>query len=73
MLNVVFMFFMFFFGLLELRCDKVMDTFSGYALCLPNLTQLNACHFGDHRLPLCVEIKVTNCCLSFNTNVNIVQ
>ncbi|XP_062400701.1 inositol-pentakisphosphate 2-kinase [Sardina pilchardus] len=41
----------------ELRCDKVMDTFSGYALCLPNLTHLNARHFGDHRLPLCVEIK----------------
>ncbi|KAK1799749.1 hypothetical protein P4O66_006284 [Electrophorus voltai] len=41
----------------ELRCDKVMDTFSGCGLCLPNLTQLSPCHFGDHRPPLCVEIK----------------
>ncbi|TSM44100.1 Inositol-pentakisphosphate 2-kinase [Bagarius yarrelli] len=41
----------------ELRCDKVMDTFSGCGLCLPNLTHLSPCHFGDHRPPLCVEIK----------------
>ncbi|XP_026996597.2 inositol-pentakisphosphate 2-kinase [Tachysurus fulvidraco] len=41
----------------ELRCDKVMDTFSGCGLCLPNLTHLSLCHFGDHRPPLCVEIK----------------
>ncbi|XP_028853209.1 inositol-pentakisphosphate 2-kinase [Denticeps clupeoides] len=41
----------------ELRCDKVMDTFSGCALCLPNLTQFNSCHFGDQRPPICVEIK----------------
>ncbi|XP_030632253.1 inositol-pentakisphosphate 2-kinase [Chanos chanos] len=41
----------------ELRCDKVMDTFSGYSLCLPNLTQLSSCRFEDHRPPLCVEIK----------------
>lgn len=44
----------------ELRCDKVMDTFSGCGLCLPNLTYLSPCHFGDHRPPLCVEIKVTS-------------
>lgn len=42
----------------ELRCDKVMDTFSGCGLCLPNLTHLSPCHFGDLRPPLCVEIKV---------------
>uniref|UniRef100_A0A6Q2ZKC2 Inositol-pentakisphosphate 2-kinase n=1 Tax=Esox lucius TaxID=8010 RepID=A0A6Q2ZKC2_ESOLU len=42
----------------ESRCDKVMDTFSGCALCLPNLTQLSSCCcFGQHRPPLCIEIK----------------
>ncbi|KAG7478122.1 hypothetical protein MATL_G00077090 [Megalops atlanticus] len=41
----------------ESRCDKVMDTFSGCAVCLPNLTQISACHIGEHRPPLCIEIK----------------
>uniref|UniRef100_A0A8C1RJ13 Inositol-pentakisphosphate 2-kinase n=1 Tax=Cyprinus carpio TaxID=7962 RepID=A0A8C1RJ13_CYPCA len=41
----------------ELRCDKVMDTFSGCGLCLPNLTQLPLHHLRDHRPPICVEIK----------------
>uniref|UniRef100_A0A671TA07 Inositol-pentakisphosphate 2-kinase n=1 Tax=Sinocyclocheilus anshuiensis TaxID=1608454 RepID=A0A671TA07_9TELE len=41
----------------ELRCDKVMDTFSGCGLCLPNLTQLPLYHLRDHRPPICVEIK----------------
>ncbi|XP_073700671.1 inositol-pentakisphosphate 2-kinase isoform X1 [Garra rufa] len=41
----------------ELRCDKVMDTFSGCGLCLPNLTQLPLHHLTDHRPPICVEIK----------------
>ncbi|KAL1007820.1 hypothetical protein UPYG_G00092090 [Umbra pygmaea] len=42
----------------ESRCDKVMDTFSGCALCLPNLTQLSSCCcYEQHRPPLCVEIK----------------
>ncbi|KAA0712004.1 Inositol-pentakisphosphate 2-kinase [Triplophysa tibetana] len=41
----------------ELRCDKVMDTFSGCGLCLPNLTQLPLHHIRDHRPPICVEIK----------------
>ncbi|TRZ01614.1 hypothetical protein DNTS_022970 [Danionella cerebrum] len=41
----------------ELRCDKVMDTFSGCGLCLPNLTQLPLQHLRDHRPPICVEIK----------------
>ncbi|XP_063071151.1 inositol-pentakisphosphate 2-kinase [Engraulis encrasicolus] len=53
----------------ELRCDKVMDTFSGYALCLPNLTHLNSCHFDDHRIPLCVEIKPKCGFLPFSTHV----
>uniref|UniRef100_A0A8C7GNT1 Inositol-pentakisphosphate 2-kinase n=1 Tax=Oncorhynchus kisutch TaxID=8019 RepID=A0A8C7GNT1_ONCKI len=42
----------------ESRCDKVMDTFSGCALCLPNLTQLSSCCCcREHRPPLCIEIK----------------
>ncbi|CAB1315664.1 unnamed protein product [Coregonus sp. 'balchen'] len=41
----------------ESRCDKVMDTFSGCALCLPNLTQLSCCCSREHRPPLCIEIK----------------
>ncbi|XP_048877954.1 inositol-pentakisphosphate 2-kinase [Brienomyrus brachyistius] len=41
----------------ESRCDKVMDTFSGCALCLPNLTQLSACRLSDRRPQLCIEIK----------------
>ncbi|XP_066528632.1 inositol-pentakisphosphate 2-kinase [Hoplias malabaricus] len=41
----------------ELRCDKVMDTYSGCGLCLPNLTHLSPCHYRDHLPPLCVEIK----------------
>lgn len=44
----------------ELRCDKVMDTFSGCGLCLPNLTQLPLHHLRDHRPPICVEIKVNS-------------
>uniref|UniRef100_A0AAZ3RJA8 Inositol-pentakisphosphate 2-kinase n=1 Tax=Oncorhynchus tshawytscha TaxID=74940 RepID=A0AAZ3RJA8_ONCTS len=42
----------------ESRCDKVMDTLSGCALCLPNLTQLSSCCCcREHRPPLCIEIK----------------
>ncbi|KAL4646354.1 inositol-pentakisphosphate 2-kinase-like [Arapaima gigas] len=40
----------------ESRTDKVMDTLSGWALCLPNLTQLPD-HLGEHRPALCIEIK----------------
>ncbi|KAF7249856.1 Inositol-pentakisphosphate 2-kinase [Varanus komodoensis] len=39
----------------ESRCDKDMDTFSGYAMCLPNLTRL---HFVEHRPIICIEIKM---------------
>lgn len=53
----------------ELRCDKVMDTFSGCGLCLPNLTHLSPCHFGDHRPPLCVEIKPKCGFLPFSRHV----
>ncbi|RXM93220.1 Inositol-pentakisphosphate 2-kinase [Acipenser ruthenus] len=44
----------------ESRCDKVMDIFSGYALCLPNLTKLQTCHFSESGPPLCIEIKLAN-------------
>lgn len=44
---------------LESRCDKDLDTLSGYALCLPNLARLQTYHFVDHRPILCVEIKVS--------------
>ncbi|XP_066553953.1 inositol-pentakisphosphate 2-kinase isoform X1 [Amia ocellicauda] len=53
----------------ESRCDKVMDTFSGYALCLPNLTQLPDCHFSEHRPPLCIEIKPKCGFLPFSRHV----
>ncbi|XP_013870758.1 inositol-pentakisphosphate 2-kinase [Austrofundulus limnaeus] len=38
------------------RCDKVMDIYSGCALCLPNLTSPSL-HPQTHCPPLCVEIK----------------
>ncbi|XP_053298680.1 LOW QUALITY PROTEIN: inositol-pentakisphosphate 2-kinase [Pleuronectes platessa] len=39
-----------------MRCDKVMDIYSGCALCLPNLTSPTL-HQPTHSLPLCIEIK----------------
>ncbi|XP_038668517.1 inositol-pentakisphosphate 2-kinase isoform X1 [Scyliorhinus canicula] len=39
------------------RCNKVMDAFSGYALCLPDLTKFQTCHQIEKRPPLCIEIK----------------
>ncbi|XP_062843228.1 inositol-pentakisphosphate 2-kinase [Trichomycterus rosablanca] len=54
----------------ELRCDKVMDTFSGCGLCLPNLTRLSPCHFGALRPPLCVEIKPKCGFLPFSRHVS---
>ncbi|XP_078105324.1 inositol-pentakisphosphate 2-kinase [Sander vitreus] len=38
------------------RCEKVMDIYSGCALCLPNLTS-PALHQPTHTPPLCIEIK----------------
>uniref|UniRef100_A0A3P9HEN0 Inositol-pentakisphosphate 2-kinase n=1 Tax=Oryzias latipes TaxID=8090 RepID=A0A3P9HEN0_ORYLA len=38
------------------RCDKVMDIYSGCALCLPNLTS-PALHQATLTPPLCIEIK----------------
>ncbi|MBN3325799.1 IPPK kinase, partial [Atractosteus spatula] len=53
----------------ESRCDKMMDTFSGYALCLPNLTKLPDCHFSENRSPLCIEIKPKCGFLPFSRHV----
>ncbi|KAK2501074.1 hypothetical protein MC885_004379 [Smutsia gigantea] len=47
--------------LAESRCDKDLDTLSGYALCLPNLARLQTYRFAEHRPILCVEIKVNFC------------
>ncbi|XP_010834292.1 PREDICTED: inositol-pentakisphosphate 2-kinase isoform X2 [Bison bison bison] len=41
----------------ESRCDKDLDTLSGYALCLPNLARLQTYQFAERRPILCVEIK----------------
>nr|XP_046236672.1 inositol-pentakisphosphate 2-kinase [Scatophagus argus] len=38
------------------RCDKVMDIYSGCALCLPNLTS-PLLYQPTHTPPLCIEIK----------------
>ncbi|KAJ4940479.1 hypothetical protein JOQ06_026780 [Pogonophryne albipinna] len=38
------------------RCDKVMDIYSGCALCLPNLTSPTL-HQPTHTPTLCIEIK----------------
>ncbi|XP_068170912.1 inositol-pentakisphosphate 2-kinase [Antennarius striatus] len=38
------------------RCDKVMDIYSGCALCLPNLTSPNI-YQPTHTPTLCIEIK----------------
>ncbi|KAK1161452.1 inositol-pentakisphosphate 2-kinase-like [Acipenser oxyrinchus oxyrinchus] len=53
----------------ESRCDKVMDIFSGYALCLPNLTKLQTCHFSESVPPLCIEIKPKCGFLPFSSHV----
>ncbi|XP_059800611.1 inositol-pentakisphosphate 2-kinase isoform X3 [Hypanus sabinus] len=39
------------------RCNKVMDVFSGYTLCLPDLTKFQTSHHIEKRPPLCIEIK----------------
>uniref|UniRef100_A0A8C5K6X4 Inositol-pentakisphosphate 2-kinase n=1 Tax=Jaculus jaculus TaxID=51337 RepID=A0A8C5K6X4_JACJA len=41
----------------ESHCDKDLDTLSGYAMCLPNLTRVQTYHFAEHQPILCVEIK----------------
>ncbi|XP_045044097.1 protein bicaudal D homolog 2 isoform X5 [Desmodus rotundus] len=53
----------------ESRCDKDLDTLSGYALCLPNLARLQTYHFAEHRPILCVEIKPKCGFIPFSSNV----
>ncbi|XP_007951203.1 inositol-pentakisphosphate 2-kinase [Orycteropus afer afer] len=53
----------------ESRCDKDLDTFSGYAMCLPNLTRLQTYHFVEHRPILCVEIKPKCGFIPFSSDV----
>ncbi|XP_069499966.1 inositol-pentakisphosphate 2-kinase isoform X2 [Ambystoma mexicanum] len=52
----------------ESRREKEMDTLSGYAMCLPNLTRLQTYNLVEHRPIVCIEIKpkcgfipVSNC------------
>ncbi|KAG9337052.1 hypothetical protein JZ751_029819 [Albula glossodonta] len=54
----------------ESRCDKVMDTFSGCAVCLPNLTHIISCHITEHRPSLCIEIKPKCGFLPFSRHVS---
>ncbi|XP_008577572.1 PREDICTED: inositol-pentakisphosphate 2-kinase [Galeopterus variegatus] len=53
----------------ESRCDKDLDTLSGYAMCLPNLTRLQTYHFAEHRPILCVEIKPKCGFIPFSSDV----
>ncbi|XP_004717792.1 inositol-pentakisphosphate 2-kinase [Echinops telfairi] len=53
----------------ESRCDKDLDTLSGYAMCLPNLTRLQTHHFVEHRPILCVEIKPKCGFIPFSSDV----
>nr|XP_045360586.1 inositol-pentakisphosphate 2-kinase [Camelus bactrianus] len=53
----------------ESRCDKDLDTLSGYALCLPNLARLQTYRFTEHRPILCVEIKPKCGFIPFSSDV----
>ncbi|EPY77199.1 inositol-pentakisphosphate 2-kinase isoform 4 [Camelus ferus] len=55
--------------LAESRCDKDLDTLSGYALCLPNLARLQTYRFTEHRPILCVEIKPKCGFIPFSSDV----
>ncbi|XP_010145035.1 PREDICTED: inositol-pentakisphosphate 2-kinase-like, partial [Eurypyga helias] len=54
----------------ESRCDKDMDTLSGYAMCLPNLTRLQTYRFVEHRPILCIEIKPKCGFIPFSSHVS---
>uniref|UniRef100_A0A4W3HU47 Inositol-pentakisphosphate 2-kinase n=1 Tax=Callorhinchus milii TaxID=7868 RepID=A0A4W3HU47_CALMI len=51
------------------RCNKVMDTFSGYTLCLPDLTKFQSCQRIERRPPLCIEIKPKCGFIPFSSHV----
>ncbi|XP_023563567.1 inositol-pentakisphosphate 2-kinase isoform X3 [Octodon degus] len=53
----------------ESRCDKDLDTLSGYAMCLPNLTRLQTYCIAEHRPILCVEIKPKCGFIPFSSSV----
>ncbi|XP_027621322.1 inositol-pentakisphosphate 2-kinase [Tupaia chinensis] len=53
----------------ESRCDKDLDTLSGYAMCLPNLTRLQTYRVAEHRPTLCVEIKPKCGFIPFSSDV----
>ncbi|XP_045419113.1 inositol-pentakisphosphate 2-kinase isoform X2 [Lemur catta] len=53
----------------ESRCDKDLDTLSGYAMCLPNLTRLQTYRFAEHWPILCVEIKPKCGFIPFSSDV----
>ncbi|KAL9838964.1 inositol-pentakisphosphate 2-kinase [Geothlypis trichas] len=54
----------------ECRCDKDMDTLSGYAMCLPNLTRLQPFRPAEHRPILCIEIKPKCGFIPFSSHVS---
>ncbi|NWT13511.1 IPPK kinase, partial [Vireo altiloquus] len=54
----------------ECRCDKDMDTLSGYAMCLPNLTRLQTLRFAEPRPILCIEIKPKCGFIPFSSHVS---
>ncbi|POI31710.1 hypothetical protein CIB84_004539, partial [Bambusicola thoracicus] len=54
----------------ESRCDKDMDTLSGYAMCLPNLTRLQTYRFVEPRPILCIEIKPKCGFIPFSSHVS---
>ncbi|KAJ7424725.1 Inositol-pentakisphosphate 2-kinase [Willisornis vidua] len=54
----------------ECRCDKDMDTLSGYAMCLPNLTRPQSYRLAEHRPILCIEIKPKCGFIPFSSHVS---
>ncbi|KAJ7404659.1 Inositol-pentakisphosphate 2-kinase [Pitangus sulphuratus] len=54
----------------ECRCDKDMDTLSGFAMCLPNLTRPQSYRLAEHRPLLCIEIKPKCGFIPFSSHVS---
>uniref|UniRef100_A0A8C5KL49 Inositol-pentakisphosphate 2-kinase n=1 Tax=Jaculus jaculus TaxID=51337 RepID=A0A8C5KL49_JACJA len=53
----------------ESFCDKDLDTLSGFAMYLPNLTRLQTYHFAEHRPILCIEINPKCGFIPFSSDV----